>query len=160
MKMKIPKKVIAAIIFLSLIFIYLILSVVISGAIFTTKGIVYLILNIAAIAGLIFCGRKFYLMKKEEDDIKEIINDPEKLYKKLTEHGNTLIDDGKLITIGLKEDKKTKKKVLDISVGKQVRQEWRKKYETTPIEQESKNRKDKEAPKKDKKGQAQAKKGK
>ena len=137
MKFKIPikKRYIFPVVILILALIYLVIAIISSGVIFSGRGILYLILNFVIIAGLIFCGKKFYDLKKEERRIEEIINDPQKIYDKLTGEGNKFIDDGKEFNISLKNNKETGKKELDFSIGKEVKQDWRKKYEVNPIEQ-------------------------
>jgi len=116
-----------------------------SGVLKSTWGILYFI-GIIILCGIAFFYlRKMYLDYSEEKRIKEVISDPEKLYKKLTEDPDgskrTYIDEGKRIDIKLNEDPETGKKSLAIKPGDKITQEWRSKFERTPIEKpESKDK--------------------
>lgn len=112
-----------------------------SGVLSTTMGVIYLILILVCLGILAFLGLKLLREKKIEEKINEIINDPEKLIGKLSQDNRVFVSDGKRVEFSLKENKKTGKKEVEIKLGSPVLQEWRKKYETTPIEKEQEEQK-------------------
>lgn len=109
-----------------------------SGVLATTEGMIYFLLIIFCLAILSFPFFKSWKEKKENKRLMDIVQDPEKLFNELTKDkaGNdrTIIDNGHKVDIRLKEDPKTGQKELVIKEGEKVNQEWRKQYETTPLE--------------------------
>lgn len=115
-------------------------SLIIYTSTMGTSIIIYWVLILICIAWIFYFSRKFYRSYKEEKKILEIARDPEKLYQKLKEN-KIIIDDGREVDITLNEDPATGKKVLDIKLGKKVEQDWRKKFEVTPIKKKTDEKK-------------------
>ena len=112
----------------SVIFSALAVIVGASGVLLKLWGVIYTVLILAALVALFMIAKKLYLERKLEEEIKEMVKDPRRIYEKLKEHG-TIIDNGKEVKITLETDKETGKDTLNIQVAGKVNQAWRKKFE-------------------------------
>lgn len=108
-----------------------------SGAIRTKAGMIYFVGIVIGAAILSFIVKKYlwpvYQDRMKEKMIQEVINDPDKLVEKLKANG-TLIDEGKQVLIEVVTDSKTGERKVSIKPGTRVHQEWRSKYEQTPLD--------------------------